>query len=53
MADAPLKRTHGYLAEFGSVADLFHAAEKCRDAGFKLQPTFTLFLADNITQIIS
>ena len=31
MADAPLKRTHGYLAEFGSVAELFHAAEKCRD----------------------
>ncbi len=35
MADAPLKRMHGYLAEFASAADLFHAAEKCRDAGFR------------------
>lgn len=35
MADAPLKRTHGYLAEFSSASDLFHAAEKVRDAGFR------------------
>ncbi|MFN0125411.1 MAG: DUF3341 domain-containing protein [Verrucomicrobiales bacterium] len=43
MADAPLKRTHGYLAEFGSVADLFHAAEKCRDAGFRFWDTHSPF----------
>jgi len=30
----PLKRVHGYLAEFTSVQDVFHAAEKVRDAGF-------------------
>lgn len=35
MADAPLKRIHGYLAEFPSAAELFHAAEKVRDAGFR------------------
>ena len=43
MADAPLKRTHGYLAEFGSVAELFHAAEKCRDAGFRFWDTHSPF----------
>jgi hypothetical protein len=30
----PLKRVHGYLAEFTSVKDVFHAAEQVRDAGF-------------------
>lgn len=35
MSDAPLKRLHGCLAEFPSAASLYHAAEKCRDAGFK------------------
>lgn len=30
----PLKRVHGYLAEFTSVQDVYHAAEKVRDAGF-------------------
>ncbi|MBP7950103.1 MAG: DUF3341 domain-containing protein [Verrucomicrobiales bacterium] len=30
----PLKRVHGYLAEFGSAKDLYHAAEQVRDAGF-------------------
>lgn len=43
MADAPLKRTHGYLAEFASVAELYHAAEKCRDAGFRFWDTFSPF----------
>lgn len=30
-----LKRVHGYLAEFDSVKDLYHAAEEVRDAGFQ------------------
>ena len=31
----PLKRVYGYVAEFGSAADIYHAAEKVRDAGFQ------------------
>jgi Protein of unknown function (DUF3341) len=31
----PIKRPHGYLAEFASPKALFHAAEKVRDAGFR------------------
>lgn len=30
-----LKRVHGYLAEFESAKDLYHAAEKVRDQGFQ------------------
>jgi hypothetical protein len=30
-----LKRVHGYLAEFDGVADLYHAAEQVRDAGYQ------------------
>ncbi len=30
----PKKRLHGYLAEFSSVQDVYHAAEKVRDAGY-------------------
>ena len=30
-----LKRVHGYLAEFDSVADVYHAAEEVRDAGYQ------------------
>ena len=29
-----LKRVHGYLAEFDSVHDVYHAAEQVRDAGY-------------------
>jgi hypothetical protein len=29
------KKTHGYLAEFGSAGALYEAAKKARDAGFK------------------
>ncbi len=29
-----LKRVHGYLAEFDGAADLYHAAEHVRDAGY-------------------
>jgi hypothetical protein len=35
MPDAPIKRMHGYLAEFAGAAELYHAAEKVRDAGFR------------------
>ncbi len=31
----PVKRVHGFLAEFASVSDLYHAAERLRDAGFR------------------
>jgi len=30
-----LKRVHGYLAEFDGAADLYHAAEHVRDAGYQ------------------
>ena len=30
-----LKRVHGYLAEFDSVKELYHAAEKVNEAGYK------------------
>lgn len=30
-----LKRVHGYLAEFDSVKDLYHAAEQVREAGYQ------------------
>ena len=30
----PLKRVHGYLAEFKNAKEVFHAAEQVRDAGF-------------------
>lgn len=30
-----LKRVHGFLAEFDSVKDLYHAAEHVRDAGYQ------------------
>ena len=30
-----LKRVHGYLAEFDGAADIYHAAEQVRDAGYQ------------------
>ena len=39
----PLKRVHGYLAEFTTVKDVFHAAEKVRDAGFSSWDVHTPF----------
>jgi hypothetical protein len=39
----PIKRTHGVLAEFKSAADLYHAAEKVRDAGFRFWDCHTPF----------
>lgn len=30
-----LKRVHGYLAEFDSVKEVYHAAEEVRDAGYQ------------------
>jgi Protein of unknown function (DUF3341) len=38
-----LKRVHGYLAEFDSAQDLYHAAEKVRDAGFSRWDCHTPF----------
>jgi hypothetical protein len=35
MAKTTLKRVHGYLAEFASASDVYHASEKIRDAGFQ------------------
>ncbi len=35
MSRTTLKRVHGYLAEFSGAADVYHAAEKIRDAGFQ------------------
>jgi hypothetical protein len=39
----PIKRTHGMVAEFKSVAELYHAAEKVRDAGFRFWDCHTPF----------
>ena len=38
-----LKRVHGYLAEFESVKDLYHAAEEVRDAGYSRWDCHTPF----------
>lgn len=35
MAKTTLKRVHGYLAEFDSASEVYHAAEQIRDAGFQ------------------
>lgn len=35
MARTTLKRVHGFLAEFDSVQDVYHAAEKIRDAKYR------------------
>ena len=34
-AESRSRELFGYVAEFGSAAELYHAAEKVRDAGFK------------------
>lgn len=38
-----LKRVHGYLAEFDGAADLYHAAEEVRDAGYQRWDVHTPF----------
>ena len=38
-----LKRVHGYLAEFDSAKDLYHAAEEVRDAGYSRWDCHTPF----------
>jgi hypothetical protein len=38
-----LKRVHGYLAEFDTVQDLYHAAEHVRDAGYNRWDVHTPF----------
>jgi hypothetical protein len=42
-AGSPDKPVYGVMAEFSSAADLFHAAEKLRDAGFKRFDVFSPF----------
>jgi hypothetical protein len=37
------EQVHGILAEFASPADLYHAAEKVRDAGYEKWDTYTPF----------
>ena len=37
------KSLFGYVAEFGSASELYHAAEKVRDAGFKKWDVHTPF----------
>ncbi|MCA1963409.1 MAG: DUF3341 domain-containing protein, partial [Prosthecobacter sp.] len=38
-----LKRVHGYLAEFNGAAELYHAAEQVRDAGYQRWDVHTPF----------
>jgi hypothetical protein len=38
-----LKRVHGYLAEFDSAQDIYHAAEQVRDAGYQRWDCHTPF----------
>ena len=35
MAKTTLKRVHGYLAQFESAGDIYHAAEKIAEAGYQ------------------
>lgn len=42
-AGDPLSKTYGVAAEFGSAAQLYHAAEQIRDAGFKKFDVFSPF----------
>ena len=37
------KELFGYVAEFGSASELYHAAEKVRDAGFRKWDVHTPF----------
>src|SRR6476661_6422803 len=43
MPRTTLKRVHGYLAEFGGAGDIYHAAEKVRDAGYQRWDVHTPF----------
>ena len=42
-SEGSAKELFGYVAEFGSAAELYHAAEKVRDAGFKKWDVHTPF----------
>jgi hypothetical protein len=37
------ERVHGIMAEFATPADLYHAAEKVRDAGYRKWDVFSPF----------
>ena len=39
----PLKRVYGYVAEFDTARDIYHAAEKVRDEGFQRWDVHTPF----------
>jgi hypothetical protein len=43
MPKTTLKRVHGYLAEFSGSGDIYHAAEKVRDAGYQRWDVHTPF----------
>lgn len=43
MADNKQSRTYGVICSFKRTSDLYHAAEKVRDAGFKKWDCFTPF----------
>jgi hypothetical protein len=43
MSSTPLKRVHGYLAEFDNAQDIYHAAEHIRDAGYQRWDCHTPF----------
>lgn len=43
MARTTLKRVHGYLAEFKSASEVYHASEKIRDAGMQRWDVHTPF----------
>jgi hypothetical protein len=39
----PAKPVHGIMAEFADPADVYHAAEKIRDAGYTRWDTYSPF----------
>ena len=43
MADNKQGRLHGLIGSFKTTPSAFHAAEKCRDYGFKKWDVFTPF----------
>lgn len=43
MADNRQSRIHGIIGSFKKTSDCYHAAEKCRDFGFKKWDVFTPF----------
>ncbi len=48
MAKSKKIKTFGLLAEYESAADIFHACEKIRDAGYKRWDSYTPFPVHNL-----